>query len=118
MSMTPELLGRLVAQRTIDLTTYGRQSSLPRRIEIWWFHIEGRFIITGTPGRRDWLANVRANPEVIVHAAGHDLPGTAVEVTDPDFRRRVCGARLTRWYSSQAEMDSLVGSAPMIEVQL
>jgi deazaflavin-dependent oxidoreductase (nitroreductase family) len=118
MSMTPELLGRLVAQRTIDLTTYGRQSSLPRRIEIWWFHIEGRFIITGTPGRRDWLANVRANPEVIVHAAGHDLPGTAVEVTDPDFRRRVFGERLTRWYSSQAEMDSLVGSAPMIEVQL
>ena len=43
----------LASHRTIDLTTFGRRSGLPRRIEIWWFQVDDRFVITGTPGRRD-----------------------------------------------------------------
>ena len=57
----------LAAQRTIDLTTVGRKSGEPRRIEIWWFHVDGRFIISGTPGRRHWLANILVNPDVVIH---------------------------------------------------
>ncbi|MEX2322330.1 MAG: nitroreductase/quinone reductase family protein [Acidimicrobiia bacterium] len=75
-SLSERDLERLAALRTIDLTTYGRRSGLPRRIEIWWFHVDGRFIVTGTPGKRDWLANVTARPEVIIHAGGMDTPAT------------------------------------------
>jgi deazaflavin-dependent oxidoreductase (nitroreductase family) len=109
---------RLAAVRTIDLTTFGRRSGLPRRIEIWWFHVDGRFVITGTPGRRDWLANVIANPKVVVHVDGHDLEGRASVIEDPGFRRRVFSQPETRWYSSQAELDRLVAEAPMIEIDL
>ena len=38
---------------TIDITTIGRRSGLPRRVEIWMMDVDGRFFITGTPGRRD-----------------------------------------------------------------
>jgi deazaflavin-dependent oxidoreductase (nitroreductase family) len=52
---------------TIDITTTGRRSAEPRRVEIWMLDIDGRFFITGTPGPRDWLANLRANPSLTVH---------------------------------------------------
>lgn len=111
-------IDRMAAIRTIDLTTLGRKTGLPRRIEIWWFHVDGRFVITGTPGKRDWLANVIANPEVILHVDGHDLRGRAEVIEDAEFRRRVFTQPATRWYSSMAELEQLVATAPMIEVQL
>jgi deazaflavin-dependent oxidoreductase (nitroreductase family) len=108
----------LASVRTIDLTTFGRRSGLPRRIEIWWFHVDGRFVITGTPGPRDWFANVMANPKVVVHVDGHDLAGRASVIGDQEFRQRVFSQPETRWYSSQAELDRLVAEAPMIEIDL
>jgi deazaflavin-dependent oxidoreductase (nitroreductase family) len=108
----------LASQLTIDLTTIGRRSGKPSRIEIWWFHVNGRFIITGTPGRRDWYANVLANPGVIVHVAGRDLAATAHPVGDPVLRAEVFDAPRTRWYSSQTQRQRLIDEAPMIEVRL
>lgn len=102
--------------RTIDLTTSGRRSGLPRTVEIWWFNIDGRFIITGTPGRRDWLANVRSDPRVVIGARGTEIEATVQEILDPEFRRRVFTQSETQWYSSQAELDRLVEAAPMVEV--
>jgi len=109
---------RLASQRTIDLTTVGRRSGQPRRVEIWWFHVDERFIITGSPGRRDWLANIRANPNVIIHIDGQDLAATAREVFDTGFRRRVFTRPETSWYKTQAQLDLLVETAPMVEIHL
>lgn len=106
----------LAAQRTIDLTTKGRHSGRHSRIEIWWFHVEGRFIISGTPGRRDWLANIVSDQMVIIHANGQDIPARAVLVDDPEFRRRFFTQPATSWYSTQAELDRLVEMAPMVEI--
>ena len=97
---------------TVDLTTYGRRSGLPTRIEIWWFCVDGRFIITGTPGKRDWYANVLANPDVIVHTPVGDFAGTARVVADSDFRRRVFEFPDAHWYKSQTSLERLVAEAP------
>jgi deazaflavin-dependent oxidoreductase (nitroreductase family) len=113
MDLDPD---HLASHQTIDLTTKGRKSGLPRRVEIWWFRVEGRFIITGTPGRRDWLANVRSDPEVIIHVDGRDLRARVSPVEDEEFRRRVFTAPATSWYTTQAELDRLVSTAPMVEV--
>lgn len=109
-------LERLASQLTIDLTTIGRKTGEPRRIEIWWFRFEDRFIITGTPGPRDWLANIQANPNVVIHVDGQDLMATAEPVDDAEFRRRFFEARQASWYKSQAGLERLVGHAPMVEV--
>ncbi len=106
----------LASHRTIDITTTGRESAAPHRIEIWWFRVEGRFVITGTPGPRDWMANVLVNPQVIIHVGGDDLAATVVPVSDPEFRRRVFTNPETSWYTSQAELERLVATAPMVEV--
>ena len=101
---------------TIDLTTIGAKTGTPSRVEIWAWWFEGRYIITGTPGPRDWLANVTANDSVVVHVRGIDLSGRARLVKDREFRRRFFESSETRWYSTQAQLDSLVTEAPMIEI--
>lgn len=108
----------LASQQTIDITTTGRRTGRPRRIEIWWFLVDGRFVITGTPGRRDWLANLHAHPHLIVHVGDWDIAATATPVTDVTFRREVFTRPQTSWYSSQAELDHLVATAPMVEIHL
>ena len=65
--MTDEVRQALASDPTIDITTTGRNSGEPRRIEIWMLAVEDRFFITGTPGPRGWLANIRTNPRVVVH---------------------------------------------------
>lgn len=118
--MDEDLLGRMAATRTIEITTVGRRSKREVRTEIWWFHFEERLVITGTPGRRDWLANLQSDPRMTVHVLGHDLPAVARPVTDGGFRRRFFtqSNQEVAWYRSQAELDQLVENAPMVEILL
>jgi hypothetical protein len=37
------------AERTIDITTLGARSGTPRRIEVWFHRIDGRWYLTGMP---------------------------------------------------------------------
>ena len=115
--VTPETLDRLAVQRTIDLTTVGRRSGRPRTVEIWWFAVEGRFVITGTPGVRDWYANVLADPSIVIHALGMELPALAQPITDRATRRMLFEHPDLRWYSSQAPLEELVATSPMVEVR-
>lgn len=108
----------LASHQTINMTTIGRRTGKPRRIEIWWFKVDGRFIITGTPGKRDWLANLKADPRLTIRVNGHDIEATATPVADHSFRRRVFTRPQTSWYASQAELDHLVATAPMMEIHL
>lgn len=118
MALDQDTIDRLTDTRTIDITTTGRHSERPARIEIWWFRVGDRFVITGTPGPRDWLANLQADPTIIIHAPFGDYPGTASVVTDPTVRREVMTHPDLGWYQTQAELDALVATSPMVEVHL
>ena len=116
--LEPSTIAKLAATSTIELTTFGRRSGKPARIEIWWFHVEGRFIITGTPGERDWLANAAGNAAVIIHTPEGDFTARAGIVEDTEFRRRVFTHPNVSWYRTQIELDRLVATSPMIEIIL
>src|SRR3954463_9776152 len=116
MDVVPQ---ELAADPTIDITTTGRRSGQPRRIEIWMLDVDGRFFITGTPGRRDWLANLLADPHLIVHLKRRtvtDIEATAARVTDPATRRPVLEHLTATWYRTETAIDDLVETAPMVEV--
>ena len=105
---------------TVDITTTGRRSGEPRRLEIWLLGIDGRSFITGTPGRRDWLANLQADPNLTVHLKQRvhaDLPARATAVTDPETRRWVLTHAAATWYRGQVDLDRLVAEAPMVELR-
>ena len=81
-------------QRTIDITTTGRRSRQPRRIEIVFYRFEDIIYLSGIPGprTRDWLANLAAEPHFVFHLKhdiAADLPTVASVITDPTERRRV-----------------------------
>jgi deazaflavin-dependent oxidoreductase (nitroreductase family) len=103
---------------TIDLTTTGRRTRLPRRIELVFHAIDGRVSISGMPGRpRSWLANIRANPRVTFHlksAVKADLPATARELTDPAERRRIMEQVARNW--GRTDVDRMMVASPLIEV--
>ena len=104
---------------TVDITTWGRVSGKPRRIEIWMLHIGGRFFITGTPRPRDWLANLSARPDLVVHlkqAVVAGLDARAEIVTDHSTRRHVLESDDADWYRGQCPLDELLESAPMVEL--
>jgi deazaflavin-dependent oxidoreductase (nitroreductase family) len=116
---TSAVRDELADDPTIDITTTGRRSGRPRRIEIWMLDVDGRFFITGTPGPRDWLANLVADPRLVVHLqrrAECDLPARAHRVDDDPTRRLVLEHLSAHWYRSQTPIDELVATAPMVEV--
>jgi deazaflavin-dependent oxidoreductase (nitroreductase family) len=104
---------------TVDITTIGRRTGEPRRIEIWMLDVDGRFFITGTPGKRDWLANLTAHPSFVVHLKRHahvDVAARATAVEDPATRRAVLEHLNATWYRTQQPLEVLVATAPMVEV--
>ncbi len=80
--------------RTIDITTTGRRSGEPRRIEIVFYRYGDDIYLSGIPGpkTRDWLVNLAAQPNFtfhLKHGVVADLPATATVIVDPAERRRV-----------------------------
>ncbi len=79
-------------ERTVDITTTGRRSGRPRRIETWLYRAEGRNYLSGLPGPRGWLVNLVAEPRFTLHlkhGVRADLPAVARIVTDEEERRRI-----------------------------
>ena len=119
--MESEISAALASDGTIDITTIGARSGLPRRIEIWFVRLDGRTFITGTPGPRDWYSNVLAHDRFTFHlkeSISADLEARAVPVLDEPTRRWVLSQphRWNDWYRAEASLDDLVGGSPMIEV--
>jgi deazaflavin-dependent oxidoreductase (nitroreductase family) len=80
--------------RTIDITTTGRHSGQPRRIEIVFYRFEDSVYLSGVPGPRPraWLLNLMGEPHFVFHlkhGVVADLPATATVITDPTERRRI-----------------------------
>ena len=106
---------------TIDITTTGRHSGEPRRIEIVFHNIDGRIIITGSPrpdSRRAWLYNLEADPNMTFHLKGAvhaDLPVTAREITDPADRQAIANWVATNAWRNQ-DPAAMAAWSPMIEV--
>lgn len=106
----------------IDITTTGRRTGEPRRLEIVFHNIDGRLVITGRPSRRTraWIHNLAADPRMTFHVKGPivaDLPAHARVITDPQERRATAD-----WVSQNAwsgmDPESMAAYSPMIEVSL
>ncbi|GLY15172.1 hypothetical protein Kisp01_21870 [Kineosporia sp. NBRC 101677] len=81
-------------ERIVDITTVGRRTGRPRRIEIFFYRCSGRvYLCSGSSGRPvSWYANLLADPHFtfhLKHGVRADLPATASPVTDPVERRAV-----------------------------
>ncbi len=118
--MTPDIQQALAEDRVIDITTSGRTSGEPRRIEIWFHNLAGRLYITGRPGPRSWYANLLADPALTFHlkrSVQADLPARARAITDVGERREAL-SKILASIDMGDELDRWVEGAPLIEVEL
>jgi deazaflavin-dependent oxidoreductase (nitroreductase family) len=105
----------LATDRVVDITTTGRTSGEPRRIEIWFEQFEDRYYITGTPGARGWYANLVADPDFTFHlkqSAQADLVAHAHPI-DGDEKRRVLAGIME---AIPAFAGKLTDASPLVEV--
>jgi deazaflavin-dependent oxidoreductase (nitroreductase family) len=116
--MDQQVQDALRTGHTIDITTVGRRSGAPSRIEIAFQNIDGRVYISGFPGKRDWYANLLANPAFTFHlkqAVHADLPARARPITDAAERRAVFIPFLANWNRSE-EIERWMTDSPLVEV--
>jgi deazaflavin-dependent oxidoreductase (nitroreductase family) len=102
---------------TIDITTIGRRSGAPRRIELVFHNIDGRVVLSGLPGRRSWYANLVADPRFTFHLKGAvkaDLPATARAIVEPVERRAVMERVARNW--GRTDLDVMLARSPLVEV--
>jgi deazaflavin-dependent oxidoreductase (nitroreductase family) len=105
----------------VDITTTGRKTGRPRRLEIMFHNIGDRLYISGIPSRRrrSWLANLDANAHFTFHLKGRvraDLPATARVIDDEAERREILPHVARAW--NRNDLEQMVRYSPLIEVTL
>ena len=119
MALDDAVQRALENDRTVDITTAGRNSGQPRRIEIWQYRYGGRTFLSGSPGTRDWYANLLADPEFTFHLKGSaqaDLPAIARPITDEAERREVIAGILDDLGRGSGDLEEWVARSPLAEV--
>ena len=120
MATTKEAIDAALERgHTIDITTKGRRTGRPRRLEIVFHNIGGRIYISGTPypGKRKWLLNLEADPHFTFHLKGRtraNLPATARVIEDEAERREILPHIARIW--KRDDVDRMVRYSPLIEV--
>ena len=110
----------------VDITTTGRTTGMPRRIEIYLHQFDGEYYLTGRPGgKRDWVANILAHPEFTVHLKRDvvaDVPVVGEAEPDGEERGRILFRALTESWGSDPDkvrgaLDRWVEQAPFIRLR-
>ena len=75
---TRQWLARWAGEPYAYLTTIGRRTGRPHRIEIWFAAQEGRmYLLAGGRERSDWVRNLRAHARVTVELGDGTYAGAA-----------------------------------------
>tara|TARA_B100000809_G_scaffold111097_1_gene109686 strand:+ start:2675 stop:3136 length:462 start_codon:yes stop_codon:yes gene_type:complete len=112
----------LQLDEVIDITTIGRSSGQPRRIEIWFHVIDDTVYLSSMPGKRSWNANLLANPGFTFHfkqSLVRDVAAWATPITDPATKRDVFAKmKGTESRMSHMDIDVWVAESPLVLVEL
>jgi deazaflavin-dependent oxidoreductase (nitroreductase family) len=116
-----EIIAGLGKGGVFDITTTGRKSGEPRRLEIGYHVIDGRLYISGMPmpRRRAWLANLDADPAFTLHLrkpAPRDIAAKA-RIIDTDAERQSLMPHIARNWGRK-DVDTMVRQSPLIEVSI
>ena len=86
----PKQLEQILADSFYIRTTFTRKNGTPRTIETTYVWIQengvNKIILSGYPGKRDWVASIAQNSNVTIHSVEFepwfDIPADAVVIRD------------------------------------
>lgn len=92
---------KLAREQYCYLTTKGRVSGKPHRIEIW-FGTQNNtiYLLSGGGDDSDWVKNLKADPAVSVRIAKQEFAGLARLVAEPkedSMARRLLASKCYKW---------------------
>ena len=118
--MDDAIRNALAVDQLVDITTIGRKSGEPRRIEIWHHLVDGAVYITGLPGKRSWYANILAEPSCTFHlkqSLQQDIPARATPITDEATKRDLfTKLKEAEGRLAHADVDAWAKHSPLIRV--
>jgi deazaflavin-dependent oxidoreductase (nitroreductase family) len=104
----------------IDITTVGRKTGQPHRIEIVFHNVGGRLYVSGMPGfKRSYIVNLTADPHFTFHLKGAvraDLPATA-RIINGDAERREVLPHIARIWKRD-DLETMIEQSPLFEVTI
>ncbi len=116
-----QFLSRLAANDVCYITTTGRVSGRPHRIEIWFSMLGGTiYLLSGDRYRSDWVKNLRRQPEVAVEIAGQRFQGRSRIVSDAQEEaqaRRLQATKYQQWQEG-LEMSEWARTALPVAIDL
>ena len=118
--MNAQIEHALKTDGLIDITTIGKKTNTPRKIEIAFHNFDNTLYISGLPGKRDWYANLVAHPQFTFHlkqSTHADIPAIATPITDDVTRKQVLSRVVAKW-NRQAELEAFLKSSPLVRVEL
>jgi deazaflavin-dependent oxidoreductase (nitroreductase family) len=87
------------------VTTTGRVSGRPHRIEIWFAYDDGRlYLLSGGGDRSDWVRNLRRNPAVELEVGSFKGAATASLLDDAGEDspiRRMLASKYQGWHEGR-----------------
>ncbi len=100
--LAPDLKRALEESFFIRVTMTRRKSGTPRTVELTYVWNGGdTLVLSGYPGRRDWVANMGADPVVTMHTAEaepwYDIPARARVIRDKKERLPHLVAYIEHW---------------------
>jgi len=109
---------RIVDSPFCYLTTRGRKSGKPHRIEIWFAAHEGRlYLMAGGRDGSDWVRNLRSEPTVQVEIDGVVRAGRARVIegeADEPLARRLLAGKYQGWREGQPLTEWAQTALPVV----
>jgi deazaflavin-dependent oxidoreductase (nitroreductase family) len=98
--------GRCASDPFLYLTTTGRRSGRPHRIEIWFAaHDRTLYLLSGGRDHADWVRNLLANPRVSVDLGGETHQGVARVLAADTAEDKLARQLLVAKYGDQEDLD-------------
>ena len=77
-----------------DLTTVGRKTGRPRKVELRFLYLNGNFYASSSKiAGKHWCQNIIKNPLVEINAKGARISCSAKQVSDEQLRRKILTLR-------------------------
>jgi len=108
---------RLADEDFAYLTTTGRKSGKPHRVEIWFALDAGRmFMLSGGGERADWLKNIRKDPNIRVQVGSRTTPARArvARGADDQRARELLDAKYMGWKRGKKLSSWARDSVPIV----
>ncbi|GIW04837.1 MAG: hypothetical protein KatS3mg059_1457 [Thermomicrobiales bacterium] len=101
------------------LTTTGRRTGRPHRIEIWFAVDAGRiYLLSGGRDRSDWVRNLQANPHVLFELGGEQHAGTARVLREGTPEDRRARQLLVSKYGAGQDLEAWGRTSLGIEIEI